>query len=310
MGILRRESDGREVLLATELVVGRMPSCGLVLSHSFISLAHALVRWNGGQWELRDLGSTNGTHANGRRLAPGDSASLTAGTTVTFGNSSETWCLIDDAPPAPAAIPLDGGEPRFFVAGAIAIPDASDPSALVLLEDAAWVLESAEARVAISNGSHFTAAGRQWRFECSAAATATFATQQRESLLNARLVLRPSLDEEHIQLTLFMGTSVKRFGERTCFYLLLVLARRRLLDERDGVLEPGWIEVEELLRMIPEYSHSSLNVEVHRLRRLLHDAGLGDAAGIVERRRGEMRIGTSRLEIRSEEVGLEATGQP
>jgi hypothetical protein len=52
--------------------------------------------------------------------------------------------------------------------------------------------------------------------------------------------------------------------------------------------------------MIPEYtSQMHLNVEIFRLRRLLSAAGFVDAGGIIERRRGQLRIGVERIEIRT-----------
>jgi hypothetical protein len=301
MGTLQRESDGREVLLSTEHVVGRMPSCGLCLSDSFISLAHALIRWNGQHWELRDLGSTNGTFANGRRLAPGESAILGRGSTLAFGDCADPWRLTTDTAPVPAAIPVDGGEPRFFVSGAIAIPDPESPSAVIVLDDDNWVLEVSDSRKALAFGEQFLVDGREWRFECPAIAAITYASEERlYSLDDSALVFEASRDEEHVTLTLRVGARVKHFRERTCFYLALVLARRRANDEREGSTEPGWIDIETLLQMVPDYScHSALNVEIFRLRRFLYEAGVGDAARIVERRRGQVRFGSARVELRS-----------
>lgn len=312
MGILLRQLDGREVLLSNDHVVGRMPSCGLTLSQSFVSLAHALIRWNGLAWELRDLGSTNGTYANGRKLTPGEAISLSVGASVAFGNLSETWRFMDATPPTPAAIPLDGGEPRFLKSGVIALPDSNEPIAVVLLEGDRWVLESHDSRQQVSPGAQFLVAGRQWRLECPAATTATSAAEKlMASLADARLVLRPSLDEEHVTLSVHLGSQAKHFNERTCFYLLLVLARLRTKDEVEGAVEPGWIEVQTLLRMIPDYgSAASLNVDICRLRRLLYDAGMHDASRIVDRRRGELRLGIPRVEVQRLQASTEMATEP
>ncbi|SDJ62243.1 DUF1707 and FHA domain-containing protein [Streptomyces indicus] len=50
------------------LRIGRDPANGLRLSHETVSRRHAELVLQGGCWVLRDLGSTNGTSVNGRRV--------------------------------------------------------------------------------------------------------------------------------------------------------------------------------------------------------------------------------------------------
>ncbi|WP_199546899.1 DUF1707 and FHA domain-containing protein [Streptomyces sp. N35] len=50
------------------LRIGRDPANGLRLSHETVSRSHAELVLQGGIWVLRDLGSTNGTSVNGRRV--------------------------------------------------------------------------------------------------------------------------------------------------------------------------------------------------------------------------------------------------
>lgn len=49
--------------------VGRGPTCDLVLPDPAVSRQHALVCWGPDGTEVVDLGSTNGTYVNGRRVA-------------------------------------------------------------------------------------------------------------------------------------------------------------------------------------------------------------------------------------------------
>ncbi len=68
----------REVPLGGErTTIGRKPGNAIVLSDTHVSGVHAEVVEEGGRWVLRDLGSTNGTFLDGRRieevtLSPGD----------------------------------------------------------------------------------------------------------------------------------------------------------------------------------------------------------------------------------------------
>jgi hypothetical protein len=68
---------------AHPLRIGRDPANGLRLSHDTVSRMHAELSRQGGVWVLRDLGSTNGTCVNGRRVA--GAAVVRDGDQVSFG---------------------------------------------------------------------------------------------------------------------------------------------------------------------------------------------------------------------------------
>ncbi|MGW5634156.1 FHA domain-containing protein [Streptomyces sp. NPDC003832] len=65
------------------LRIGRDPASGLRLTHETVSRAHAELTRQGGMWVLRDLGSTNGTTVNGRRVI--GAAVVREGDQVGFG---------------------------------------------------------------------------------------------------------------------------------------------------------------------------------------------------------------------------------
>ncbi|MCQ4213602.1 MULTISPECIES: FHA domain-containing protein [Streptomyces] len=68
------------------LRIGRDPANGLRLSHESVSRVHAELSRQGGMWVLRDLGSTNGTSVNGRRVI--GAAVVQDGDQVAFGRMS------------------------------------------------------------------------------------------------------------------------------------------------------------------------------------------------------------------------------
>ncbi|HLM65023.1 MAG TPA: FhaA domain-containing protein [Acidimicrobiales bacterium] len=75
-------------LTGTELIVGRSRSVDVALSDATVSSRHArLQRLPHGRWQITDLGSTNGTHLGGVRLA--SPAVLDAGDELRIG--SVTW---------------------------------------------------------------------------------------------------------------------------------------------------------------------------------------------------------------------------
>ena len=64
-------------LVEARLTIGRSSSCQLVLGDDTVSRRHAELFLEGSRWILRDLGSSNGTWVNGRRVVeaevrPGD----------------------------------------------------------------------------------------------------------------------------------------------------------------------------------------------------------------------------------------------
>jgi hypothetical protein len=59
---------GRVVPLDGELTIGRRGPCDLILRDDAVSGHHARFALRNGSWEVEDLGSTNGTFVNGRRV--------------------------------------------------------------------------------------------------------------------------------------------------------------------------------------------------------------------------------------------------
>jgi hypothetical protein len=76
----------RLVVGSAGVTMGRSRQCEVMVDDPNVSRAHAEIRPRGGSWVLADLGSTNGSRLNGRRvegpevLKPGDEIEL--GTTV------------------------------------------------------------------------------------------------------------------------------------------------------------------------------------------------------------------------------------
>jgi pSer/pThr/pTyr-binding forkhead associated (FHA) protein len=56
-------------LYKNELIVGRRPSCDIRLDYENVSGKHCMLRLLNGVWNVKDLGSTNGTTVNGARLS-------------------------------------------------------------------------------------------------------------------------------------------------------------------------------------------------------------------------------------------------
>jgi hypothetical protein len=81
--------DRRYVLDGPVAVIGRSHGCDCVLSDPNVSREHAeLRRGSTGDWQVVDLGSTNGVKVNGRRV---DRSRLSPGDEVTLGTTRFTF---------------------------------------------------------------------------------------------------------------------------------------------------------------------------------------------------------------------------
>jgi hypothetical protein len=52
-----------------ETTMGRRADNTIVLSNASVSSAHCVIRFDGGQWQIKDRGSTNGTKVNGAKVS-------------------------------------------------------------------------------------------------------------------------------------------------------------------------------------------------------------------------------------------------
>jgi hypothetical protein len=81
----------RVVISASGATIGRGRQADIVLSDPNVSRQHAEIRPRGGSWVITDLGSTNGSQLNGRRLE--DSEVLRSGDEIELGESMMTFTL-------------------------------------------------------------------------------------------------------------------------------------------------------------------------------------------------------------------------
>lgn len=300
MGILQSVQHRRVFLPGAHATVGRASSCDLVLRFDYVSSTHAIVRWNGTGWEVRDLHSRNGTFLNGRRLVPGERAALPRGGRLSFGSSGSTWALVDDAPPRARAVAPDG---RVATAdgGLIALPDADSPE-LQLFEgaDNRWLAESAEKEFEVVDGDVVVAGGIAWSVRLPAVVPHTLdPASLRDAPDQHRLTVLVSTDEDYVELELqHPDGRVDRLEHRAHHPLLLLLARARLADGDRSVREQGWVYV-EVAQSELGLDAGRLSLHIFRARQALAAVGLPNAAGSIERRRGsgQIRLGLSRVVV-------------
>lgn len=119
--ILKKLPDGPEIPLTGELAVGRSPESGLKLVEGRPSRNHALLSMAEGSVFVEDLGSTNGTFVNDRRID--SKVRLKSNDKLRF--DVEQYLFRIDTPGAPAdRTVLREGEPDLVVAsGKVRVPE-------------------------------------------------------------------------------------------------------------------------------------------------------------------------------------------
>lgn len=305
MATIRNLTTAELSVVEAEHIFGRAPTCAARVNAGYVSAQHASLRWTGGRWILRDLGSRNGTFLNGDRLNMGEERPVKAGMRVSLGKPSEGgWELIDDSSPQVMAVPVEGGEPVLLAGELLAVPSSEDPQVTIYRgSESPWMLERADdATTAITNHQTFTAGARTWRFSCPEGIYQTaLATSPNDlEVRHLQLSFSVSRDEEHVSLRMTCGGRSFDLGARSHNYLLLTLARRRLEDSAEGHPETscGWVYQEDLAAGL-DAGTSQVNLEVYRLRQQFGGLGVVDAANIVERRprTRQLRIGTPHLVV-------------
>src|SRR5262249_55524982 len=105
------------------------------------SAEHAVIAWSGERWEVRDLGSLNGTWLDGRRLTACERAAIQRDSRLAFGGG-DSWIVADDAPLGPGASNKGTDELVHSASGILALPSPDNPRVTIFRRaDGQWLAE-------------------------------------------------------------------------------------------------------------------------------------------------------------------------
>ncbi len=298
MAVLHHCASGRRAHLCSRHLVGRSSRSDLILASSRVSAEHAVVSWSE-EWQVKDLGSRNGTFVNGVRLAPGERARLVVGARVSFADPDDPWEVSDDHAPVPSAKSADGTR-VLGTPGLLALPSAEQPLVTCFRDgQGRWLAETHLQRTAVVDGQTLDVSGTAWQLQLPEPLVATTSETHLE-LVKHTLLFQVSRDEEHVLATLTNPRATLELGTRVHHYLLLTLARHRLTDAGAGEPESaqGWVDQVILAKEL-RISEALLHIHVHRARVQLAELGVRDAASIVERRPAakQLRLGIAAVEV-------------
>lgn len=300
MGTLKNQATGQFITLGARCLFGRHPSCDVRVDEPRVSGEHASLHWVGGSWELRDLGSRNGTFLGQRRLSPGERAPLVEGATFSLAGPSAAFVLTDAEPPGAAARSQVNGALRAASGGILVLPDEDRPLASIYEDNAGrWVIEIGDEVRPVVDQEVILVGTEAWTLELPRSDAETWQSNLGIPVLAAiHLRFAVSANEERVLGTVVIGGEETTLASRSYHYMLVTLARAWLRDHGKPLAQRGWVDREELCRMLATDTNK-LNVDIHRARKQMAALGIQDAAGIVERRAGtgELRIGVRSVEV-------------
>lgn len=288
MATLLHNATGTRAVLSERHLFGRAPWCHTVLADDTVSAEHATIHWEDGRWWVKDLGSRNGTSL-ACPLASGERRSL-EGDVVVFGASR--WTVVDLLPPNARA--RSEATVREAVCGLLALPSEDVPEATVFVRDDRWILEAGDLEREVASGELLEVAGTSWTLELPTLVGTVDRTRSVSRVRHGvpvRLVLDISQDQEHIDVVIDVAGRVTQRSHRSHHDLLRALALQRMADHDTDLpaSECGWTDLDALQREL-RLSRRTIDLHVFRIRQMLAEAGMPDAALAIERRASTQRI--------------------
>ncbi len=300
MGVLKRIADGSSIHLPADALLGRGEDHDVPLMGTRASAPHARLRWTKGHWQLCDLASLNGTYINQVRMASGQRATVEEGDRLLFGSSGEGLTLVDAGPPSPLARQVGSGHTRPLEGEVLLLPNDDDPKVCLYLDQHGTLVIEAGERQSRAVDREVVQVGQQlWQIRTLVAERPTTLHSPRVLAIDTVTAnFTPSASQEHVKLALTSDGQRIHVKPRAFHYLLLILARVRRDDACVSESDRGWIDRDELCRMLKTRAEL-LNVDIYRARRQFSGLGLLGAANVIERRSTsrELRFGIQHIQI-------------
>jgi hypothetical protein len=303
MALIKQLSTGTLYTLSPSYLIGRGRSCSLQLTSLRVSGAHASFYWRGlgVGWELRDLGSSNGTFVDDCRIETGIGVFVSRGARIAFGETADPFEMIDDTPPIAVAYEIDSSICIASEDNTLFLPDSDSAVLCVSYMQGEWVVDLGDGhRRVAQDGEVLSCGGRRFLLSLPQPWQATMSANEHTLMLSrSELRFTVSLDQDHISVAIVHDGRHIHLRSRAHADLLLFLARARLADQANPTLleaEHGWVYIEDLCKRL-KATESRIYVDTCRARQQLRDLGFEDADTLIENRRGARRIGVRRITI-------------
>lgn len=303
VGRIEDRGSGARSYLTARYIIGRSTQCQLCLRASNVSGVHAEIVWTGSGWTVRDLGSRNGTFLGGQKLSAGERASLSRGAELWFGDRTNCFWVVDDAPPKLMAVGSNG-QARIAEDELLCLPSIDDAEVMIFPDgDDRWLAESVDGTRDLGDNETILVGGEAWSVHLPTVQAHTHPSTPRTTLSSTGLELELFVSEDGklLKLRLVCDESSVELEAGTHATLLLPLAQQRLADAQRSalpVIEQGWMSRHELAGAL-DIDALALNGWVYRLRRELIKTGIRDVGKIISRRmlNDEFRLKVARVTL-------------
>ena len=211
---------------------------------------------------------------------------------------------MDLAPPKSYLTSLTNSQQFILEQSYYALPNGDNPEVMLSLIDNTWQLEKAEETYMLEDRQVFEVIRQRWMFVKNELGDETVDYGQIKS--QAWFVFTLSTDQERVRVQIKTGENSMDLGERAFNQMLLMLARKRLVDMQAGypLKDQGWMMMEQLTTMLSkeelkEIDQYHVNVRIHRIKeQLIKLQPYGSQfISIIERRKGEIRFNHERIKI-------------
>jgi pSer/pThr/pTyr-binding forkhead associated (FHA) protein len=305
MASLQNTITNKKILMLAQHSFGRdHNSCTTLLTQLDASRIHATIFWNGDFWYLQDT-SKNGTFINNTLISKGSPQRLKKGELINFGNNeSDPWKILNVEAPQTMLAPLTTNSPYIPLEDIVALPNEKKPEIMLYPSDSGqWICESEEGIYTLEHNDKVKTQKEAWRFIDVGISKETqsidkkclIETNQIEAYFDV------SQNEELVSLRLIVAHIEVDLGLRNHHYLLLLLARKRIIDREKNVIESeqGWIDKDLLIRDLG-LSENHINIQIYRIRKQIM-ASLPNSflvPQVIERRTREIRFTYKAINIR------------
>ncbi len=298
MALLRRLADGTELPVPAVCILGRAATSNIVIQETYASSQHAKLVWSGTRWMIRDLGSRNGTFVDNVRLEPGSPAPLRRGSRIGFGDTDAAYELTDDSVPGIMALDTATRAAKTSATAFLLLPSDEAPEVSIYPDQnsADWIAEHSSGTVRkIRDGEIISAGEHNFQIQLPVLSEATPLVQVARSLENITLRFVTG-EKNELRVSMSHRGRETILEAREHHHLLLALAQLREQDAALPEAERGWRTLEQLSRLLRQ-EINAINVATHRARQQFAQAGIEDAAQVIESRTGRRRFGTRHFEI-------------
>ena len=310
MAQLRDSQTQRIFQLRAHHTVGRCTErSDTVITSPITSRIHLSLEWDGRHWHIRDL-SKNGTWLGSQRLHANESVPIKVGDRIHIGAPDVPPLeLVDDTAPRSVLLAISPETPDQPLEPFVFLPDQQSPEAVLIYSNQrhSWLLHPVAhdsvqgSERMLLHGDCLRYGGREWQvFLAETERTTELSTAPLQHLDDIEFIFDLSQDEEHTALKLDCDGEMIDLGERSHHYLLMHLARVRAEDAVSGLdgMTQGWLE-NDLLKRDLGLDMPHINIMIYRARKQIGESlkHTLDSEHLIERGKGRMRFGASRVRI-------------